>query len=29
MSKDVVLESASLRVIVRPHVGGTITEILE
>ncbi|MBA4099591.1 MAG: hypothetical protein C0484_22820 [Rhodospirillum sp.] len=28
MSKDVVLESASLRVIVRPHVGGTITEIL-
>ena len=28
MSKDVVLESASLRVTVRPHVGGTITEIL-
>lgn len=27
MSKDVVLESASLRVTVRPHVGGTITEI--
>ena len=28
MSKDVVLESGSMRVTVRPHVGGTITEIL-
>src|SRR5688572_32352955 len=28
MSTDVVLESASLRVVVRPRVGGTITSIL-
>jgi hypothetical protein len=28
MSKDVVMGSVSLRVRVRPHVGGTITEIL-
>jgi hypothetical protein len=27
MSRDVVLESGSLRVTVRPHVGGTITSI--
>jgi hypothetical protein len=27
MSRDVVLESAALRLVVRPQVGGTITEI--